>query len=331
MTPGEQPRRGRVSQRAPSGSAATPPGRVSALFHEGERAVQRRAGAERAAAQVGRSILSFVPREFGGFLSRQPFVVVASQDLRGRVWASLIAGGVGSARALDGRQVLLAGRPAPADPLEGALDRPPAQIGVLAIEFGTRQRIRLNGAAQRTGDGILLTVAEAFGNCTKYIQRRLPAGQLNGSAAPTRRESAALDDRQAALARRADTFFIASAHPERGADASHRGGRPGFVEVAAGGRRLTFPDYGGNRMFQTLGNLAINPRAGLLFLDWETGTTLQLTGQAQIVWDPQALWSRPGAERLVEITVDAVYEHEQALPARWRLIEPYQRNPPITP
>jgi predicted pyridoxine 5'-phosphate oxidase superfamily flavin-nucleotide-binding protein len=88
---------------------------VSALFHEGERAVQRRAGAERAAAQVGRNILSFVPAEFGGFLSRQPFVVVASQDLRGRVWASLIAGGVGSARALDDRQVLLAGRPAPAD------------------------------------------------------------------------------------------------------------------------------------------------------------------------------------------------------------------------
>ena len=330
MTPGKQLRGGRMSSRAPRGSAATRLGGMGTLFHDGERAVQRRAGVERAAAQVGRSILSFVPAEFGAFLSRQPFVVVASQDLPGRVWASLVGGGVGFARALDDRQILLAGMPAPEDPLEGALERPQASIGVLAIEFGTRQRIRLNGAAQRTGDGILLTVAEAFGNCTKYIQRRLPAGQLNGSAAPTHRESAALDARQAALVRRADTFFIASAHPERGADASHRGGRPGFVEVANGGRRLTFPDYSGNRMFQTLGNLTINPRAGLLFLDWETGSTLQLTGQAQIVWDSQALRSRPGAERLVEITVDAVYEHERALPAPWRLIEPYRRNPPIT-
>ena len=84
---------------------------------------------------------------------------------------------------------------------------------MLAIEFGTRQRIRLNGIARRTGEGILLAVAEAFGNCPKFIQRRLPAGQLPGPAAPAHRESAALDARQAALVRRADTFFIASAHP----------------------------------------------------------------------------------------------------------------------
>src|SRR5215467_15882340 len=167
MAPGKQPRGGHLSQRAPTASAGMAPGRVSALFHEGERAVQRRAGVERVAAQVGRNILSFVPPEFGTFLSRQPFVVVASQDEHGRVWASLIAGGVGFARALDDRQVLLAGMPSLGDPLEGTLDRPPAQIGVLAIEFGTRQRIRLNGVARRTGDGVLLTVTEAFGNRSK--------------------------------------------------------------------------------------------------------------------------------------------------------------------
>jgi len=329
MAPGTQLRGGRVSQRAPIAAGATPPGGVSTLFHEGERAVQRRAGVEQVAAQVGRNILSFVPAEFGAFLARQPFVVVASQDQSGRVWASLIAGGAGFARALDDRRILLAGLPAPADPLEGALERPQARIGVLAIEFGTRQRIRLNGVAQRTGEGVLLTVAEAFGNCPKFIQRRLPAGRPTGSAAASHRESAALDARQAALARRADTFFIASAHPKAGADASHRGGRPGFVEVAGGGRRLTFPDYSGNRMFQTLGNLTINPRAGLLFVDWETGSTLQLTGRAQIVWDAQALAPRPGAERVVEVTVGAVREHQRALPGRWRLIEPYRRNPPV--
>jgi predicted pyridoxine 5'-phosphate oxidase superfamily flavin-nucleotide-binding protein len=331
MAPGTQSRGGRVSQRAPVASGSMPPGGVSTLFHQGERAIQRRAGVERAAAQVGRNILSFVPAEFGAFLSRQPFVVVASQDQPGRVWASLIAGGVGFARALDDRQILLAGMPAPADPLEAALERPQARIGVLAIEFGTRQRIRLNGIARRTGEGILLTVAEAFGNCPKFIQRRLPAGQLPGPAAPAHRESAALDARQAALVRRADTFFIASAHPERGADASHRGGRAGFAEVADGGRRLMFPDYSGNRMFQTLGNLAVNPSAGLLFVDWETGSTLQLTGRAQIIWDAQALRSRPGAERLVEVRLDAAREHERAMPARWSLIEPYRRNPPVNP
>ena len=229
MAPGEQPRGGRVSQRAPTASTCTPLGRVSALFHEGERAVQQRAGVERVAAQVGRNILSLLPPGFGAFLSRQPFVVVASQDQPGRVWASLIAGGAGFARALDDRQILLAGRPAPGDPLEGALEQAQAQIGVLAIEFGTRQRIRLNGIAQRTGEGVVLTVTEAFGNCPKYIQRRLLAGQPTGPAAPAPRGSEALDARQAALVRRADTFFIASAHPKRGAR-----GAPGPHSAPAG-------------------------------------------------------------------------------------------------
>ena len=150
MAPGTHSRGRRLSQRAPVVSRATPPGGVRTLFHEGERAVQRRAGVERMAAQVGRNILSFVPTEFGAFLGQQSFVVVASQGQDGRAWASLITGGAGFARALDDRQILLAGMPAPGDPLEGALQRPQAQIGVLAIEFGTRQRIRLNGAARRT-------------------------------------------------------------------------------------------------------------------------------------------------------------------------------------
>ena len=302
-----------------------------ALFHEGERAIQRQAGTERVAAQIGRNIAPFVPAEFGEFLSRQPLVVVASQDQAGYIWASLITGEAGFARAVNDRQVLLAGMPAPRDPLEDALERSGAQIGVLGIEFDTRQRIRLNGTARRTAEGIALTVTEAFGNCTKYIQRRLPAGRLAGSEATRQSEDTALDPRQAAVVRTSDTFFIASAHPERGADASHRGGRPGFVEVDEGGRRLIFPDYAGNRMFQTLGNLSVDPRTGLLLVDWESGSTLQLTGRARIVWDPRALRSRPAAERLIEVTIDSVRECERALPARWRLVEPYQRNPPVNP
>src|ERR1035438_1713588 len=288
------------------------PGRAHTLFHEGELAVQRRAGVDRVAAKVGRNILPFVPPEYGEFLSRQPFVIVASRDGCGRVWASPLVGGVGFARALDDRRVLLTGAPTPGDPLEDALVRSQARIGVLAIEFDSRLRIRLNGMAQRTADGILLTVEEAFGNCPKFIQRRLPTEALPRQGTPAHRAAEALDSGQAALARRADTFFIVSAHPERGADASHRGGQPGFVEVSDDGRRLIFPDYSGNRMFQTLGNLTVDPRAGLLFLDWDTGTALQLTGDAQIVWDQDAVRSRPGAERLVEFEIAAVHEFERA-------------------
>jgi hypothetical protein len=307
-----------------------------AVFHEGERAVQRRAGVEQIADQIGRLILPVVPPEFGPFLSGLPFVVVASKDESGRIWASLVAGAKGFARVLDDRHVLLAAVPAPTDPLDGALELPEATIGVLAIEPATRRRIRLNGVAERTSDGILLTVAEAYGNCSKYIQRRIPAGPLlappaapNG-VATSRGERRALDTSQASLVRGADTFFIASSHPERGADASHRGGTPGFVQVAPDGRTLTFPDYIGNHMFQTLGNLTVNPRAGLLLVNWETGSTLQVTGRARVVRDRLALESSPGAEHLVEVTVDAVVERERVLSARWNLIEPYARNPPLS-
>jgi predicted pyridoxine 5'-phosphate oxidase superfamily flavin-nucleotide-binding protein len=314
---------------------------TSSPFHEGELAVQRQAGVEQLAAQVGRLIHSYVPAEFGAFLSRRPFVYVASQDESGRVWASVIVGGEGFASVLDDHHVLLAAAPAPGDPLESGLSVPEARIGVLAIDFATRQRIRINGVARRTEAGILLTVAQAYGNCSKYIQRRVPTGPIHAPAAVSHRESVALDRRphresealdrrQAALVRGADTFFIASSHPERGADASHRGGRPGFVEVAADGRELSFPDYGGNHMFQTLGNLTVHPSIGLLWLDWAAGSALQVSGRARIVWDPRALQSRPGAQRLVEVTIDGVREHERAMPASWTLIEPYERNPPVT-
>jgi predicted pyridoxine 5'-phosphate oxidase superfamily flavin-nucleotide-binding protein len=311
------------------------------LFHEGELAVQRQAGVEEQARQVGRMIHAHVPADFGAFLGERQFLILASHDQRARMWASLIAGHKGFVTVPDDTHVVVAAAPSPGDPLESALQCAPAQIGLLAIEFATRQRIRLNGVARRIQTGIALTVAQAYGNCSKYIQRRVPAGATE-AAGPTEaaeavgpaepqaarpRESAALDARQAAVVRGADTFFVASSHPERGADASHRGGRPGFVDVAADGRSLTFPDYAGNHMFQTLGNLTVNPSIGLLWLNWSNGSSVQVTGRASIIWDRRVLESRPGARRLVEVAIDAVLEHDHAMPASWMLIEAYGRNP----
>jgi len=297
------------------------------MFHEGELEVQRRAGVERVAAQVARhNITASIPPEFGQFLARQQFVVIGGADGDERVWASPLAGEVGFARVLDDRRVVLAADPPAGSPLEAALVR--ARIGVLAIEPATRLRIRLNGVAERTPEGIVLTVEEAFGNCPKFIQRRLATGRLESAAVPRYRVGNALDPHQVELVARADTFFVASAHPERGADTSHRGGRPGFVRVSGDGRELAFPDYPGNRMFQTLGNLTVDPHAGLLFVDWETGTALQLTGRAEIVWDQAEVDAWPGAERVVRIAVDGVHEQSEAMPPRWHLIEPSRLNPP---
>jgi uncharacterized protein len=162
----------------------TADGQEQVPFHEGERAVQSRAGVERIAAQVGRNIVSWIAGEHARFLRQQPFVVIAGRDARERVWASLLVGGVGFARALDDRRLMLAGELAAMDPLAAAFDAPSARIGILAIEPDTRSRIRLNGAAERTPDGILVTVDEAFGNCPKYIQRSLPMERLEPPGEP---------------------------------------------------------------------------------------------------------------------------------------------------
>lgn len=269
-------------------------------FHEGELAVQRRAGVVDTAAKVGRIIESEIPPAFAAFVMSRQSLVVARPEEDGRVWASLVTGSPGFARALDERRLLIATPPFCADG---------APVGVLAIEPHTRSRIRLNGTAELLPDGVVVTVAEAFGNCPKHIRRRVPAGPVAPTREAAPRTAARLDARGRELVAAADTFFIASAHPSRGADASHRGGPPGFVEVAADGARLAFPDFAGNRMFQTLGNLTVDPRAGLLFVDWESGTTLEASGRAAIVWD--------GTDRTIEFDVEAVRERPGALGARW--------------
>jgi predicted pyridoxine 5'-phosphate oxidase superfamily flavin-nucleotide-binding protein len=125
---------------------------------------------------------------------------------------------------------------------------------------------------------------------------------------------------------RADTLFIASVHATRGADASHRGGQPGFVRVLDE-RRLRVPDYAGNNMFQTLGNIATDPRVGLLFVAFDTGTTLQLTGRARILWEVSDRAGLPGAERAVEVEVDEVVEIAGQGPLGWRFVEYSPFNP----
>lgn len=87
-----------------------------------------------------------------------------------------------------------------------------------------------------------------------------------------------------ALIAQADTFVLGTTHADRGNDTSHRGGPPGFVQVDQSGTTLAWPDYPGNNLFNSLGNLALDPTAALLIADFTTGTTLHLTGSAEVIW-----------------------------------------------
>ncbi len=293
---------------------------VSAEYHPGEIEVQERAGVRSMAERVGNSIHPTIPPAARGFLEEQLMVVVGSGGADGRVWASLLVGEPGFVRALDERTVRIDATPFPGDPLAEALQGAGTKVGLIAIEFATRKRLRLNGEAESRPDGsIYVRARQVYANCPKYIQAREPeigAAELGLQDGYTLR-SRRLTDEQRRLISHADTFFIASAHPEGGADASHRGGNPGFIRFLDE-NALEFPDYSGNTMFNTLGNIAINPSAGLLFLGFERGSTLQLTGEARIVWDAGRAARFTGAERVVEFRVQEAVELRGAVPLRWR-------------
>ena len=113
---------------------------------------------------------------------------------------------------------------------------------------------------------------------------------------------------------RADVLFLATGHSQRGNDASHRGGGPGFLHVI-NKNTLRLPDYPGNGLFNSLGNLAGDPHVGLLIPEFEQGRQLQLTGTANILWDqPDPEAKTGGTNRFVEFKVSRWLE--RPLPAR---------------
>ena len=193
---------------------------------------------------------------------------MAVTDPAGHVWASVLSGPPGFIDTPDDRTLTAAALPPPGSPLAEALGAGPAAVGLLGIEPQTRRRIRVNGTGTLGPDGLAVRTEQVYSNCPKYIQRRHVTA--SAAATPATVERDAMSDADRRMVAAADTFVIATAGPD-GADASHRGGEPGFVTVHDE-RHLRFPDYPGNTMFMTLGNLDANPRAGLLFLDWETGT-----------------------------------------------------------
>lgn len=293
-------------------------------FHEGEQRVQARLGVrEEIEPWARRVVRTFLPEEHQEFYSELPFLVAAARDGNGRPWVTLLAAEPGFVDSPEPHTLTVSALPSRGDALADSLGVGD-DIGLLGIELESRRRNRVNGRiAQRDGEGFALSVGQSFGNCPQYISpRSWRRAGVDTDQARSRRDSA-LSAEQCRFVERADTFFIATGFREGGADsetfgmdASHRGGAPGFVRVQ-GGRGLVFPDYAGNNHFNTIGNLLLDPRVGLLFVDFETGDLLQLTGRAEIDWDSPEIERFPGARRLVRVEIEEVVELRGALPLRW--------------
>jgi len=253
-------------------------------FHEGELALQRATGERDIGARNGRIIADRLIPNAVGFIARQELAIAATIEVKGQPWCSALIGPSGSFTAPDLTRVTLTRSAArPDDPMWSNLEADP-RIGLLFIELGSRKRYRVNGQVADPGtDRVAVEVAEALGNCPKYITRRhLVVGPPRpGSVEPE--VGSRLGETERRIIAEADMCFVASASPGGNLDASHRGGRPGFVQLR--GEQLWVPDYRGNSMFNTLGNLRMHPPGGLLFVDFTARATLQLTGTTTIELD----------------------------------------------
>jgi predicted pyridoxine 5'-phosphate oxidase superfamily flavin-nucleotide-binding protein len=282
------------------------------LFHSGERAAQALAGV----ASPNAAIRDRMPDQHRAFFGLLPFLPIATAGADGAPIATMLTGPAGFITSPDPTTLHVAALADRDDPAARFLV-PGAPIGVLGIDLATRRRNRANGVLRSTGpDGMTISVRQSFGNCPQYIQARVWHDE---QAEPGRTEYfTGLDPAARSMIAAADTFFVATtsgggAGETGGMDISHRGGRPGFVAID--GETLTIPDFHGNRYFNTLGNLLLDRRAALLFVDWTDGTLLHLQGTVEILWEQDGGFA--GAERLLRVSVTGGWRRPGALPLRW--------------
>jgi predicted pyridoxine 5'-phosphate oxidase superfamily flavin-nucleotide-binding protein len=131
---------------------------------------------------------------------------------------------------------------------------------------------------------------------------------------------------QRALIERCEMFFLATSGPEGQPDCSFKGGPAGFVRVLSP-TELAWPDYDGNGQFRSLGNLLVNPRAGLLFVDWERPSRLRVNGVATVSTEDALLGTWAGAQQVVRLAVEQVFPNCPRYLPRMQMLEPSPHTP----
>lgn len=299
---------------------------TQSVFHDGELYVQNKLGVAEMVAKYGpKGIRTFMPDQHREFYAQLPMIFVGALDREGVPWASAMFGEPGFVSSPNAQTLAIGSTPLLHQTLGLEVGKG-AKLGLLGLELGTRRRNRVNGyVASHTDDGFEMAVDLSFGNCPKYIQRYLLEASRQGDAT-THEQTNHIATSAAELVKTADMFFIASRTKNvskdttSGVDVSHRGGKPGFVNVNEDGS-LSFPDFSGNRFFNTLGNIATDSRVGLFFPNFTTGEAVYIAGDATIVWGGNRVDAFEGAERIVDVTPTKVIHAKNVLPLKGKLDE----------
>ena len=295
-------------------------------FHEGEVALQQRVGVAEKMAKFGDQILRpFMPDQHRDFYKTLPMFFIGSEDAAGDVWASVLYGPAGFVQSPTDKTLTIQSELSQSDPLFNALT-PDKHVALLGIELPTRRRNRANGRIGTNQDGTInFELEQSFGNCPKYIQPRF-IFDTKAKIDPAEQAFETFESDVADMLQSLDTFFIASrsvgktatnTESNGGFDISHRGGPAGFVQVVDEST-LVFPDFAGNNFFNTFGNIALDPQVGLLFVDFENGHHIYLTGTAEVFWKQDGPLAFEGVEREVRFRLKAGKLVKNASPYRWR-------------
>ncbi|ATY58921.1 oxidoreductase FAD-binding domain-containing [Cordyceps militaris] len=333
----------------PYGQADSMPARID-TFHEGETAV-------RTLLKVppGRNpTAAGLPASYAARVAASPLLAVGTLDAEGRPWTTLWGGAPGAAEPVAPDVLgVSTGVDTAHDPVYGALwgdargaggvVQPAKMAAALAIDLETRDRVKLMGAvvagSADTTAGTLqmaLLVQGSLGNCPKYLNRKRVAPRAYGpdTALLVAEDGRVLPTEATRLLDRADLFFLSSTDGET-MDTNHRGGPPGFVRVLrneADEAVIVYPEYSGNRLYQTLGNLHVNPLVGLVVPDFATADVLYLTGRASLLVGAAAAAIMPRTTLAVQVTIRAARFVRAGLPLRGvASLEPSPYNPPVRP
>lgn len=255
-------------------------------YHRGEIAARIKAGETEIGERNVRIIKNSLNPGAIYFIEHQPFFLASSNSKTGTLAISVISGSSGYIKVINESTVIISRSLLYSNPYDVFWVNIVARnkIGLLFIDPATRRRFRINGSSYVTAENVIISVDQAYPNCPKYIQQRHIFQKAKPVYSNIRIAGNSLIPLLMEIIKKADTFFVGSCDRYGNMDASHRGGKAGFVHIEDD-LTLWIPDYTGNSMYNTLGNFISNPNAALLFLDFENNKHLQISGTAEIIWN----------------------------------------------
>ena len=301
---------------------------MATVFHDGELVIQTESGVNQRVHKMGNAFIrNRIIDQHKEFYESLPYTFIALQDDKGRPWVSLSQGAPGFIASPDDKTLNISEKIIGLNELSLQTDQG-KPIGMVGLDLSTRRRNRLNGNIKHYEEHgeLSIAVTHSFGNCPKYVQQRnyTPSSNNELNLSPYNSEAerfTELNQDDINLIKQADTLFIASAKEKGGdLDANHRGGKPGFVHVD-NQTQLWFNDYPGNNFFQTFGNIHKYPTIGLLFIDFQSGDLLLMSGQASLEKMGKVSEDDRFLPRRLKFTLELGVRLKQAVTGSWSFVE----------